>query len=127
MDINDLKKVFKNVNFWLHEKGYFIFDLNMGNLLPKYVVKQLTDESKIIFNFNVLDNDLIHTITYYYENDELKWQIEDYDERIYNTEDVINLLNDSGFVLERCCQEFYYDNRHFKLKFIARKDKLNTK
>lgn len=127
LDIDDLKTVFKNVNSWLYVDGYFIFDLIAGHLMPEYLVKQQTDDFKIIYKSNILDNDLIHMITYYYENDELVWQHEDYDERIYNTEDILNLLNDTGFVLERCSQEFYMDTRHLKLKFIARKAKLNLK
>ena len=127
LDMDDLKTIFNNVNGWLCDGGYFVFDLNMGNLLPETVVKQLNEDSKIVYNFKILENGLVRAITYYYENDKLIWQHEDYDERVYNTEDVITLLNDTGFVLERCGQEFYHDKRHLKLKIVARKGELMLK
>ena len=126
-DIDDLKRVFKNVNSFLNDGGYLFFDINKGNKLPNLIQREISNGERIELNFNVMDDNIVHTISRYYEKDELVGEHEDYGERIYTSDELFDLLNDSGFVVERCCQEFFDDKRHFKTKFIARKDELNLK
>lgn len=125
LEIDDVKTIFKNVNSYLCDGGYFIFDILIGYLLPETHVIQISDDKKIIYKIKILKNNIMHTITHYYENEKLAWQYEDYGERIYTFDEIFRMLNETGFVVERCGQEFFDDNAHIKLKIIARKDEIS--
>lgn len=127
INLDDLRRVFENVNSYLCDGGYFFFDINNGNILPDNIVKQISDNEKLLFELEVLEDNRVHTISRYYENDELTWESEDYHERIYTLDEIFNILNDTGFVVERCGQEFFNDKRHFKIKFVVRKDELDLR
>lgn len=122
LDIEDFKKIIENVSSWLREGGYFIFDLNLANIIPKHVVKGVDENSKLTYTHEILDDVTYHYKIRYYENDEIIWE-HDFYEHLYNTELVIEILNDNDLILERCGQEFYEDLRYGKLKFIVRKGK----
>ena len=100
IDLEDFKSIIENVSSMLREGGYFFFEF--------------------ILSRNLTDDGILEIILKYYVNDELIVENE-IQERVYDTAWVIKVLNDNGFILERCSQEFYQELRADKLKFIARK------
>ena len=124
LDIEDFKATIKNVSSWLRDGGYFFFDLNLANIIPKYVVKGIDENSKLTYDHEIMNDEIYHYKIKFYRNEEVVWE-HDFYERIYHAETVIEILNENGLILERCGQEFYEDLRHGKLKFIARKGEKN--
>lgn len=125
LDEEDFETTIKNVSSWLREGGYFFFDLNLANIIPEYVVKGVGENCKLTYYHEIQDNETYYYDIKFYENDEVKWE-HDFYEHIYHTELVIEILNKYDLILERCGQEFYDDLRLGKLKFIARKGKINA-
>ena len=120
IDLEDFKSIIENVSSMLREGGYFFFDLNLERLFEKESVKEIGENKKFILSRNLTDDGILEIILKYYVNDELIVENE-IQERVFDTAWVIKVLNDNGFILERCSQEFYQELRADKLKFIARK------
>ena len=119
-EINDLKKAFQNANALLREEGLFIFDINNFNLFNFEKVEKFSGDSKKLVYTPSKDDKIVNVKVDYYENDELSWSEEVY-ERDYSVDEIIQLLNDAGFVLEVCAQYFFDETRMIKFNFVARK------
>lgn len=73
-DIEDFETIIKKASSWLHEGGYFFFDLINYDFIPQHLVKNIDDETKLVFDhFPVEDGVLTKTLKYY-KNDELIWE-----------------------------------------------------
>ena len=120
IEIDDLKKAFQNANALLREEGLFIFDINNFNILNFERIEKFSGDSNKLVYSPSKEGEFIHFKVEYYENDELSWS-EDVYERDYSVDEIIQLLNDTGFALEVCAQYFFYDTRMVKFNIVAKK------
>ena len=119
-DIDDLKKAFENANTLLRKDGLLIFDINNFNQFNFGRKEKFSgDSNKLVYSRSKEGKFVKYTVKYY-ENDELLW-VDEVNERDYSVDEIINLLNDVGFVLEVCAQYFFDETRMVKFNFVARK------
>lgn len=120
IEIDDLKKSFQNANDFLRKDGLFIFDINNFNQISSKKREKFSDDSKKLVYTTSKEDKLVNYKIEYYENDEFIWS-EIINERDYTVDEIIGLLNDTGFVLEVCAQYFFDETRMSKFNFVARK------
>lgn len=126
VDIDDAKKVIKNLNNLLRVNGLFILDINNFNLLPTYVQdesidKSINEYSKLKYYLSN-EEDLFRFDLEYYENNELIWETSVF-ERNYLIDELTKMFNDEGFVLESCSQHLFDEVKCIKWKIIFKKVK----
>lgn len=124
-DIEEFEKVIEKASSWLREGGYFFFDLINYEFIPQHLVKNIDDETKLVFDHFPVEDGILSKTLQYWENGELKWE-NLHSERLYETDMVISTLNKNGFILERCTQEFYENLHHEKLNFVFKKGQINA-
>ena len=117
---DDVKKVIKNINKLLRVNGLFIFDINYfpAFSFEKYY-KSLDECRKLSYHLQ-RDGKIITFDVEYYEDDELLWK-DSVAEREYSIEDLTQMLNDEGFIVESCSQYLFNEKRSEKWKIIAKK------
>ena len=120
IEIDDLKKAFENANALLRKDGLLIFDINNFNQFNFEKLEKFTGDSTKLVYTPTREGKIVKSKVEYYENNELLWS-EELDERDYSVDEIINLLNATGFVLEVCAQYFFYETRMIKFNFVARK------
>lgn len=120
IEIDDLKKSFQNANDFLRKDGLFIFDINNFNQISSKKREKFSDDSKKLVYTTSKEGKLVNYKVEYYENDEFIWS-EIINERDYTVDEIIGLLNDTGFVLEVCAQYFFDETKMAKFNFVARK------
>ena len=120
IEIDDLKKSFQNANNLLRKDGLFIFDISNFNQVSFKRREKFSEGSKKLVYSPSKKGKIVNYKVEYYENDEFIWS-DDINERDYSVDEIIGLLNDTGFVLEVCAQYFFDENRMAKFNFVARK------
>ncbi|WP_296848541.1 class I SAM-dependent methyltransferase [uncultured Methanobrevibacter sp.] len=125
LDIDDAKKVIKNLNMLLRVNGLFILDLTNFSLLPKYIhdksISKSINDSRLKYYLSKEEN-LFRLNAEYYENNELIWKNSGL-ERNYLIDELTKMFNDEGFVLESCSQHLFDEVKCIKWKIIFKKVK----
>ena len=120
VDVDDAKKVIKNIYKLLRVNGLFILDINNFNLLPTGEYnKSSNDYSRLVYKLHK-EEDLFKTHVEYYEHEKLVWK-NSVVERNYSIDDLTQMFNEEGFVLESCSQHLFEEKRCAKWKFIFKK------
>lgn len=133
LNISDLKSAFQSVFNNLHEKGFFVFDLNyLPRLLPQNDEFFVAEEDQYSLAWSTR-----------YQEEEQLWEInitcrikgegereekfsETHREKIYDSEDVWSLLTESGFTVLGTYQAFTFSPPHQnapRLVYVAQKFK----
>lgn len=120
INVEDVKKVIGNVNRLLRVNGLFIFDVNYFEeySFEKYD-KSLDDTRRLSYHLHK-DGEIVRFDVEYYENDVLLWK-NHVCERDFSIEELTQILNEEGFILESCSQHFFNEKRSEKWKIIAKK------
>lgn len=115
-----LKKTIKNVNKLLRPNGLFILDLNNFNLISFEKRNKSLDETRRLVYQLHRENELVCYNVKYYENDELLWENNVFELDI-SVDELTQMLNDEGFILESCSQHFFFEKQIKKWKLVYKK------
>lgn len=119
-DVDDLRKVIRNVNKLLRVDGLFIFDIHYFYLhFFETHKKSLDDFRELSYDLHK-DGKLITFDLECFEKGKLLWKNQVV-ERDYSIEEITQILNEEGFILESCSQHFLNEKRHSKWKIVAKK------
>ncbi len=131
LDSKDLADAFQSVFNNLHEKGFFIFDLNyLPRILPEkeevYMAEE--DEYSLAWRTNYLEKEQLWEINITgiikEEGEQDEHFCETHREKIYDSEDVWLLLSESGFTVLGTYQAFTFSPPHRgtpRLVYVAQK------
>ena len=119
-DVESLKATIDNISSYVRKDGLFIFDINNYNSLnyEKYTSRDING-SELTYHFH-RDDKLITCDIEYLKGGKLIW-VEKAFEREYLVDEMAQILNDAGFVIETCSQYFYDDQETIKWKFVTKK------
>ena len=119
-DKNILKRIFNNIHKSLRDGGLFVFDIDdYGHIVNKSYAKSVDDNHMLKYTVSKTKEGLISTRVMYYENDELKITTDVF-EKDYSTEEIEELLNETGFEMEICSKDFYDSKENHKWKIVSR-------
>ena len=119
-NIYDIKKTIKNVNKLLRPNGLFILDLNNFNLISFEKRNKSLDETRRLVYQLHRENELVCYNVKYYENDELLLENNVFELDI-SVDELTQMLNDEGFILESCSQHFFFEKQIKKWKLVYKK------
>ncbi len=127
LDNNDLKKLFTNVYNFLGNNGYFIFDaVDRNTILFNQNVDSIRENGiKVVYYLTELPNTKMNMNIKVYDKNTLIHE-ENIIEKLYSSKELIQLLEDIGFEIEKCDKQILDEEQRLqnKIYMIAKRSKV---
>ena len=122
--LEDLRRIFENVYAYTNEGGYFIFDiLNEREVSTSEPFElDFSDEIRVWFQMTRPSERQVNLKIRVYENGRLDFE-ENIREYIHDPLEICHLLEDCGFVVERCADRLMDSGNHGTTWFVIARRK----
>jgi len=120
--LEEIGKIFQNVYAYTSPGGYFIFDLLNENEVSTSEPFEMdfTETVRVWFQMTRPAERQVNLKIRVYESGQLQFE-ENIRERIYDPEDIVRLLRESGFTVLRCADNLLDDAGHGTTWFVIAK------
>lgn len=105
INVEDVKKVVRNIYEHLRVNGLFIFDINYFHKISFEKYNKSLDDSRRLSYHPHRDGKIVRFDVEYYGDGVLLWKDQVF-ERDFSVEEITQILNESGFLVESCSQLF---------------------